>query len=339
MIKIILQQDFLIIPETPVAFIIILFLLIIAAFIYFFVKKRSLYSKSDVKKGYDFIYNYAVKHGISSGHLQLIKQFVSSLNSGDIEQIILSKRTFHSKIFDFLAHQKKVSPEICVEIIEKLFPESGIHREVKSIRDLYEGEACSVDVSGTHYLAKIVKQSENNAVLTIPELDSAKAKPGNKINIYLFRPQIGSFQLTGKIIKTLIDAILIQAESSAVSTNDEHLAADIIMPLTLEVWDIENIEKHDQKISVNIVSRKITDRAFLFLLKDENDKNKINQHSFWQTNIKLKNGEIIKLTGKVRPSKMNLNFYIFMFLDISEANREKIFNFIKASSPKRGSIY
>ena len=332
-----LQQDFLKVPDTPVTFIIVSVILILAAFAGYIIKHFISGGDSGRKTLWNAIYKYAVKQNLSHAHIGLLKDFFKQLNSKAAYKAAVNKNFFKEQLFDYLVQQKRVTTEIASLVSEKLFAGASLFSEIRSAKDLYIGETCSVTVNSERYLAKIVKIENDNLLLSVPGLNTNAIKAGINAELYFYRENSKSCSATSKIQKTHIDALFTQVLSFEASQEEEHLMSDLLLPVKFSAWPFP--EDDDKKITLEGVTRKISDRSVLFLMKTENSQSLLASHKIWEIFFEIPGGISVISRGKIVSSKKKPGLYVFLFLDASEQAREDLFNYIKKTNPQRDSIY
>ena len=333
-----LQQDFLKVPDVPVTFIIISSLIIFAITISYFIKKYFFSGLSGRKALWNTLRQYAVKKNLNHSHLNILKDFFNSMNNQTAYKIIINRRLFQEKLFDFLAQEKKSQPETASLISEKLFADNALLRQINSVNDLYIGETCAVTIHQEHYLAKIVKIENHSLLLSVPGLNTNAVKLNSAAELYFYREKKQSCSVRSKIEKIKIDALFVTVEKFTSSEEDEHLMADLLLPVHFRPWPLDADEKN-KEFTLEGVTRKISDRTLLFIMKTENYKMHLETTKIWEIVLDIPKNFSLTARGKIVPSKKKPGHFVFLYIDVSEKAREGLFEHIKKSNPQRDSIY
>ncbi|MDH5719952.1 MAG: hypothetical protein OEZ13_04940 [Spirochaetia bacterium] len=336
--KVFLQQDFLKVPETPVTFIIVSAVLIGAAVIGYFIRNYFHSDISSRKALWHALRSYGEKQGLNHSHIALLKDFFNQLSGQMANKVVINQKQFQEILFSYLTQQKKVSAETGSLICEKLFAGQALSREINSARDLYISETCSITINTEHHLAKIVKIENDKVLLSVPGLNTAAVKPGKEAELFFYRERAGSYSIKSTVEKVSIDAVFLKITGFAVSKQDDHLMTDLLLPVHFKSWP-PPANQEEKEIKLEGVTRKISDRSLLFLIKTENAEKILEANKIWEINLEIPKNFVFTSRGKIVPSKQKRGLYVFLYVDASEQVRERIFNFIKKSSPQRDAIY
>ncbi len=180
--------------------------------------------------------NYGLKRKLTQQEMNLLRKFYDFLAPEDAAQALHNKRLFHAKMHDFLVENRHVEPRARVQLMDKLFPEIDFQMEIKSLRDVQLGESCSVEFDGHRILGWIVKKTEEEIWISLPNWAPARTYIGDPAQIYFFRPNIGGFLVHGSLQRAGRNGVVFEKPERVEFYGDQHLMARIELPIRLTAW-------------------------------------------------------------------------------------------------------
>lgn len=179
---------------------------------------------------------YGLKRKLSQLEMNLLRRFYDSLSAEDRSQILHNKRVFHAKMHDFLVANRQVEPRARVQLMDRLFPEIDFQVEIKSLRDIQPGESCSVEFDGHRMLGWVVKKTDNELWISLPNWTPERTYIGDAAQIYFFRPNIGGFLVHGSLQRAGRNGLVFEKPERIEFYGDQHLMARLELPIRLTAW-------------------------------------------------------------------------------------------------------
>lgn len=179
---------------------------------------------------------YGLKRKLTQLEMNLLRRLYDSLSAEDRGQILHNKRVFHAKMHDFLVVNRQVEPRSRVQLMDKLFPEIDFQVEIKSLRDIQLGESCSVEFDGHRILGWVVKKTEHELWISLPNWTPERTYIGDAAQIYFFRPNIGGFLVHGSLQRAGRNGLVFEKPERIEFYGDQHLMARMELPIRLTAW-------------------------------------------------------------------------------------------------------
>ena len=217
--------------------IILLFFLAGAGLSYFFGKTTR--SKQEKSKYWNIILHYSLKHGLDAQEIAIIKTFFTSLSRDKQEELAssMSKKMLHFLLLQYLRKFRSDHPKANVSILARLFiPGNMLHEKLSSIQDLYPGEACNILYNQKEFMCTVMKTVQNEVLLAHPDLNPTGLKAKEQIELYIFRPEFGSFTFHGEVKAIGKDTLIFQHTGALDYKNTQKLMAQIALKLVLTAF-------------------------------------------------------------------------------------------------------
>lgn len=345
-----MQGDLLTWPEPGTALItlgVVFFVMVLVVFLL----TRWLYLRRGQREArWSVVMQYALKHRLGGGDLRLLRRFFDTLGEDESMQVVNSKRLFHAKLHDFLARDDiGAQHRDRVRILDSLFPAADFQVEVKSMRDLQAGEACSLEFEGETHLATIVKQRDEDLWISLPGWEPARDLANAAASVYVFRQNVGGFLLEGRLLRAGKGVAVFGHVSKITAHGNQHLMAEIEVPLRFTPWpplppaedqpdegpDAE-LRAVREPVVLTGLSKLVSDRALLFFFEEDMpDPFHLLERSgeLWEIDMTLPRGYEFQCRGAIVPGSHGR--YLFKYVDATETQRRGIFDEIKHAGAKR----
>ena len=307
----------------------IVFLVLLYFLAYRYTKKREVKSTR-----WRILLNFLLRHDLVTKEVEDVRKFYQSLNAQTQEEIITSTRRFHRLLDDYLSGKSELGVEEKVNILEKLFPSSDRFEEVKEPMDLMTGESCAVVAQEDKFMGSVVKKSADELMISIDEFVPLMLKKESPVGVYVYRPHIGGFLISGTIRELGPDFIIFKFNGNVEQKSGHHLMADMETQAVFLPWPMPEPGEKSASHEIKAVTSIFSDRAIVFTAINEEDIHYyLNRHEIWSLNTKLPGGYVFTCRGIISPSKLFEKKFIFKFLDASETARNVLFIDIKEHNP------
>jgi hypothetical protein len=356
---------------TPTLFSLLFLILFILLFITILYIINFIYKKREQKEtSWLYILNFALKSNLSFDEILILKSFFYSLSYKKNFYILYEKQRFYKSLFNYLEKQKKISSDIKVKLLYKLFDKNNEEKIsiIKSLKDINQGEICNINFSNEHHLGRILAIENSEILVRIPKFLPLSNKEGVKGSIYIYRQNIGGFTIPGNIKKIGDDYIEFKYNGKEIIMDREYYLMVIkkvlfkliswpqikenkieelkkTFPLDSPV-NKKNLKESKKNIIINGITEKISERAIGFYFKDENDIEKYKKapKNIWEINLQLSKDFVFSCRGKIiDPPLIHIgrkpDLFFFRYIDIDEEMHNKLFNFIKENKPKKELLY
>lgn len=180
------------------------------------------------------ISSFATKRALDLAETNLLKVFFDHLSSSEKERIIHDRGHFRSSLFAFL-HNHPGDARREIRLIDKLFPDMKHWHEVLSPSDLQPGEACALEIA-KHQLLGIVLSIDNDFMTVSLRRDSAPPEKGQKVGVYVYRPQIGGFVLEAEVTQSWPGGVQLRHTGEIANQGELHLMTRLQAPIKLKPW-------------------------------------------------------------------------------------------------------
>ncbi|MES0489185.1 MAG: hypothetical protein ABUK01_04285 [Leptospirales bacterium] len=281
---------------------------------------------------------YLNRHNLITPEINLIKKFFNGLSEEGKLEILDSKKTFREQIVPHLRNTQKDSPELIVTITDKLFPSKGHEMEVESLEDLYPGEMCALETMNANYLATVMKKTQTDFLLHVEDFIAENHLPEEAVSVYVFRPLMGGFLLSGILKEIGEDATIIHYTGQIKEKGEHHFMAELKVPVKFVPWPVD--AKKSKTNTVEGESIKISDRAVLFNARYKDEVEFLaRRNELWLSSFTLASGFKFSCRGMMVKSKLEPDKFIFKFLDAPETSRKVLFAEIRDNNPVREKLY
>lgn len=341
-------------PKFTYVDLLLLLVFIVILLLIFFILKIDYRRQIRREKRWFNILHFANEKRLSPGQIAALRSFFFNLPTITQKSLLNNKGFFRSSLYNFLEHKIELSSELKVQLLEKLFTEPGTQDnqlEIRTLRDLKEGELCSIEFKEEHHLGNIVEIEDLKLLFSIPEFVPKDDLTETSVKVYVYRPDIGGFLLFGKIINARKESIAFKHNGVIKMIRDYHLMAFLEFSIKIMSWPIfseKEITLGFNKISkkknivLHGVSEKISDRGLTFNFVNEEDKKAFKKSSVttWEIHLALIDGYEFICRGKIlAPSESSSRHFIFKYVDASEEARKHLFMLIKMNNPVRENLY
>ncbi len=341
-----MQGDLLTWPEPGTALITLGVVFVVLVLVVFFLTRWMYLRRGQREARWTVVMQYALKHRLGGSDLRLLRRFYDTLGEDESMQIVNSKRLFHAKLHDFLARDDiGTQHRDRVRILDSLFPAADFQVEVKALRDLQAGEACSLEFDGETHLATIVKQRDEDLWISLPGWEPTRDLTNTAAYVYVFRQNVGGFLLEGRLLRVGKGVAVFGNVSKISSHGNQHLMAEIEVPLHFTPWpplpspgessgDKEAGPR--EPVVLRGMSKLVSDRALLFFFEEDMpDPFHLLERSgeMWELDMTLPRGYEFQCRGAIVPGSRGR--FLFKYVDATEAQRRRIFDEIKHAGAKR----
>ncbi|MCS6985220.1 MAG: hypothetical protein NZM25_08885 [Leptospiraceae bacterium] len=326
-----------------IAVIIVIFIFLTWLVTYLILRKRQ-HRLAEIQISWLNLLNYAQKRDILGREIRPLKAFFRTLTPEERKQIPGNQQLFRKLFVPFINSYPGISGVEKVKYIEKLVPESPVHVEIESPRDLYSGEAVAIEFNGKNYLAFVVQVKGNLGTFSLANFSHGQRILGQEVTVHAYRHQHGTYALEGVIQKIYPDGFSVLFSDKVRSTGDEHLMATLSWKIELIPWPELIAPKEDlspeQEKPQNLEgeSEKISDRAMLVSLNTNPAPEILRRQDLWELHMVFPDGEPVKFRVKLFPSPQQKGKYILRYVDINEPTRIKLWEIIKDHNPQRERI-
>lgn len=282
---------------------------------------------------WNILHNFLIRHDLNTKEVEVVRELYLSLGIQTQEEIITSTRRFYKLLSDHLFEKSTLEVEEKVNILEKLFPTADRLQEVKSLEDIITGEACAVESRAgdrEKFMGSVVKKSASELMISVDEFNPSALKKDEPVGVYVYRPHIGGFLISGSVRQVGPDFIIFQFNGQIEQKSGHHMMAEIETQALFKPWPLP--EPGDKSVSHEIhgATYLFSDRAAVFSAINEEDIHYyLNRHDMWAISAKLPGGYVFSCRGTISPSKFYDKMFIFKFLDASETARNILFAEIK----------
>jgi len=311
-------------------------------FAYNYIKKREF----KVAR-WGILMNFLLRHDLNTKEVEIIHELYQSLSVQTQEEIITSTKRFHRLLSDYLIEKSNLEVEEKVIILEKLFPTSERFHEVYSLEDLITGEVCAVESSNGQsenktedkFMGFVVKKSINELLISIDDFNPVTITKDSAVGVYVYRPHIGGFLISGTIRQMGPDFIIFQFNGKIEQKSGHHLMAEMKAEAVFKPWPLPEPGDKSASHEIRGITYLFSDRALVFSAVNEEDIHYyLNHHDMWSIKVKLPGGYVFSCRGTISVSKNYEKMYIFRFLDASESSRNILFIDIKEHKPVNEKI-
>jgi hypothetical protein len=291
----------------------------------------------------------------------MVRDFFSTLTFGETKRIQTDNKYFKNRLYDFLEGRGDAAERQKARILDKLFtripPE---YREITKPGDLREGETAELEIDSERkkerHLAAVVEVMANELAFHVAGWNPPAGTEGRDVKVYVYRPGEGGFVLEGKAGRTGKNSLFYQHTGRIRNLEDYHLMALKKLPVKFISWPVvkeegegleESAEKHIENIVIHGTTEKISDRAFLFQFKDEDDRAKYhgNKTRIWQIHLNLPVEEEkeheFTCRGRIlakEATREEKKVFLFKYIDCTQDDRKALYDFIKNNSPVREKL-
>jgi hypothetical protein len=312
------------------------------------------------ERAWNELLRFAYQHRLTSNEVKILHNFfLKNQQTFSFQQnlsLLKDQEVFKEKFRDYLADNKIADSEKNVQILDKLFLPSSTTKEILSLNDVIIGESCSVHFTDSIQLGVIVKRTDQELLVRIPEWDAKGTVENEAVILYFYRPEMGGFLLAGNIRKFKKGSIVFKFDGTIEMKGDGHLMAkiqrngtlkpneiDIIPDMTIgQINSIdENGNPNDlgipQKVELSVQTELVSDQAILLRIKEYIIPGFLKKHDIWELTIPV--GEVeLELHGRILKSKEGEQKYIFKFIHVTDEDRKILFEEIKKHNPVHAKI-
>ena len=388
-------SDILVMPKpTGVDVIWFIFFLVFMGFTYFLI--NSLFRKQkNTDRSEVMSYAFLIGRGFSKEESSVLQKFISTIDEEDRVILLETKnwKSVRKQLNHFLINEKNIKPDIAVQIYDKLMLEK-VPKEHFTVHSIQPGEICSMITEYGEELARIMKNSGEDLLLSSPKSLIPNEKHRLIGRIYIYRNNEGGFYIPGEIIGALDKAILFHITGDPQSAGHSHLMLNQKFQVEISNWpqiqeknfpteqkesiqkivkndsseihdDIEQLEleikrrfnkineikpnleglkkeilaekskeknaesEKDKNFNNVFVAIKLSDRGLVFEIKEGDDPNFWRRSELWKVRFQIPEGREVQTIGKILPSNSTKTKYLVKFVEITDAEREAIYEDIK----------
>ncbi|MBI3394589.1 MAG: hypothetical protein HY042_02020 [Spirochaetia bacterium] len=204
-----------------------------------FIITRAYYKKSAERSSrWNMMMNQGLRRGLIPAEIKHLRTFFDTLTTGEVDDLIAHPGRYKRQLLEFLRHDPTASARGDVQLFDKLFPEVEWHIEINSAKDLQIGEVCTVEFPAETFLGTVLKVQENEILISIPEWipSNSRITGGESTGLFVYRPGIGGFLLSGKVGKAGRNGFVYQHDGKVESKGEHHLMAIVELPCVLVPW-------------------------------------------------------------------------------------------------------
>jgi hypothetical protein len=269
-----------------------------------------------------------------------------------------------------------------------------VPQEKFSVHSMQPGEICSLITEYGEELARIMKNSGEDLLLSSPKSLIPNEKHRLIGRIYIYRNNQGGFYIPGEILGALDKAILFHITGEPQSAGHSHLMLNQKFQVEISNWpqiqeknfpaehkdsiqkivkndsseihdDIEQLEleikkrfnkineikpnleglkkeilaekfkeknaesEKDKNFTHVYVAIKLSDRGLVFEINEGDDPNFWRRSELWKVRFQIPEGREVETIGKILPSNATKTKYLLKFVEMTDAEREGIYEDIK----------
>ena len=321
-------------PLADISTYISMTIFIIIIVVVYFIALRYVKKRESKKAKWNIVLGFLLRHDLAIRESNIIQEFYQSLDEKTQEEIITSTRKFHKMLNEYFSEKSNIEAETRVNILEKLFPVSSRLHEVKTLEDLFIGEVCAVEFEDKKFMGTLVKKNTDELLISFEEFPASLPDRGASAGIYVFRPHIGGFLLSGSTKEIGPDFIIFKFNAKVEQKSGHHLMAEIISTALFKPWPLPKAGDKNATHEIQAETCLFSDRAIIFTAKNEEDIHYyLNRHDIWSVSTKLPGGYHFTCRGTITQSKNYDKKFIFRFLDAPEVARNILFVEIKEHNP------
>lgn len=189
------------------------------------------------KKSQGFAINEIIGKGYNPDEAKILKRFVDQLDVTERKTLVETRnwKFLKKRVYNYLLNFEGIRPETAVRIYERLFVESDQEHSFH-IGDLVVGEIVALLTSHGEELTRVMKNSEEDLLLSSPKSLIPNGSKNIGAKIYLFRSRQGGFYVDGEIIGIIDKAILFHITGKPVSAGHAHLMIQEKFQLQISNW-------------------------------------------------------------------------------------------------------
>ncbi len=325
-------------PWTAAGFIV--FIILVA--VMFVLMRRYYRLKLERDMCWFKLLSFAHKKSLSIGQINMLKEFYTSLEHEQCQTVVNDTGRFKAALFDYLDSRRDIKTADRVELIKQLFNTEEDERAVSSLDDLYDGEPCSLEYDDIRCLGRIIQFMNPYVLVYVPGMKGDRSLRGHNTRLNIYRPGTGGYSFDGSIYQTGDESIYFKHHGPVEVLHEKGMLVDAELLFELTIWpEMADMPKKGNKTVKGITGR-ISERnlSFVFNSKEDFSLYKKNRNEIWQLTLPLSEEQTFYSRGRVVPPGKDNDEenYFFKYIDVSESNYEKLFNFLIENNPRREQL-
>ncbi len=284
----------------------------------------------------------AHRRELSIKQINILRDFFKTLKHDVCISVVSSDEGLKNALFKYLDRRGDIETPERLVLIENLFNGKDAQHAVTSLDDLYEGEPCGLEYGDTNSLGRIIQLKIPYVLVHVPRMKGDRSLRGYGARLYVHRPGVGGYALEGSIYQTGDEYIYFKHHGPIEELKDRGIIVDVELLVQLKIWPEKDGMLENKKKSIRGITEKISERVFTFSFNSDEDYSLYNnnRNEIWQLSLPLSENTTFFCRGRIIPPRDgdNEEIFYFKYIDVSESNFEKLFQFLVEHNPRRGDI-